>query len=352
MLDKGRLHMSSPSKGEMPDQVIPFLQKLDDPYGITWRIANVFRRFNLRWFFHFGEGLLRSVHHERPIFIIGLPRSGTTFLFHLLRESNELAILEREGHDIWRLFHHPRYSDWDSDSVGQGEIRFGERRVVNAIFFAFAGTKRFVEKTADNCIRVPYLLELFPDATFVVMKRNPCDVINSYINGWRHPLGRFRSYFVPDVLSIPDYPHRHRWCSTLIDGWRSFASAPIPEIAFAQWREYVQFTVAARSLVPSSQWLELYFEDLLLHPEATTGNLYAKLRLHSEPRLEAKLVDLLSNPVNALTPPGQDKWLHQNAREIKALLPRIAPLALQLGYNIDPATGECEILRDTDVFVS
>ena len=51
----------------------------------------------------------------------------------------------------------------------------------------------------------PYLLELFPDAIFVAVSRNPCEVIASLINGWRDPSGRFRTYYVPERLRIPGH---------------------------------------------------------------------------------------------------------------------------------------------------
>lgn len=329
----------------MPPQVPRLFRPFDDRWGITWRVLNLVRRFNVRWLARFARALVVNSTHERPIFIIGMPRSGTTFLYYLLRHSNQLNALHREGHDIWRLFHHPRSTGWSSDHVGEGAIRRGERRVVNAVFSAYSGGQRFVEKSADNCVRAPYLIELFPDATFVVIKRNPCDVINSYINGWRHPEGRFRSYHVPEQLHISGYPHTYRWCSTLIEGWRDLAGSTIPEIALAQWEAYVRSISTARSRTPPAQWHECHFEDLLREPRATASALYSALGIQNEPALDDALSDLIANPVNAMTPPGEDKWLTQNQREVRELLPRIVSLSRTLGYEIDPDTGICSIQR-------
>lgn len=38
----------------------------------------------------------------------------------------------------------------------------------------------FCEKTPSNALRVPELLELFPDATFILILRDPRDVVNSF----------------------------------------------------------------------------------------------------------------------------------------------------------------------------
>jgi len=332
-------------KHHLPEQVPGFLAKLDDPYGITWRFLNIVRRFSPLRMLQFGLGYSRSIRYEKPVLIIGMPRSGTTMLFHLIRESSRLKSLPWEGHDVWRMYHHPRYSGWESDYVGRGKVGFGERRYINSFFYSYFGRGRFIEKTADNCMRTAYLLELFPDAIFIVIKRNPCDVINSLINGWRNPKGRFRSYYLPEDLNIQDYPHSRRWCFTLIEGWRNHVHSTIPEISFAQWERYVKAVETARSLVPSAQWVETHFEDLLSHPEKTMTVIYNAIQIENEPELETKLSELLANPINALTPPGQDKWRKQNSEEIKQLLPRVIPMAEKLGYRIDPSTGFCEIIR-------
>ncbi|CAN5780351.1 MAG: sulfotransferase [Gemmatimonadetes bacterium] len=322
-----------------------FWRKFDDPRGIIWRVRNAILRFSPRRTARFLAGYLQPLHYERPVFILGVPRSGTTFLFHLLRESRELAGLPREGHDAWRAFHHPRSSGWRSDAVGSGEIRTGERRFINAYFYSYLGQRRFVEKTPENCLRVPYLLDLFPDAHFIVVKRNPCDVINSLINGWRHPEGRYRSYFVPVDLRIPGYPHRRQWCFALIGGWRELTAAPIPRIAFAQWKQCSEGWQAARPLVSPARWTEIYFEDLLSAPEETLSRICERIGIEMDRALEAKLADLLVNPVNALSPPGADKWRREHREEVTRLLPEIAAASRSSGYRIDPDTGEYEICR-------
>ena len=334
--------VNRPGKHRTREQMPGVLRRFDDPYGITWRVANAVRRVDLARTVRFLRAWLSPTVHRAPILIVGMPRSGTQFLFHVLRESPALGGMPREGHDVWRTYHHPRRSGWRSDHVGPGQVSRAERRFVNAWFTSFAGDRRLIEKTADNVVRIPYLLELFPDATFVVMKRNPCDALNSYINMWRQPQGRFRSYFVPVDLGIPGYPHRRRWCSTLIEGWRDLVTAPVPEIAFAQWLQYVDGIENARRSVPAAQWIECYFEDLLARPEATLADLCRRLDLVVDPLVSAKLQELVRHPVNAMTPPGDEKWRSDNVDEVRALLPRIALHAPRLGYTVDPLTGACD----------
>ncbi len=325
------------------EQIPSFLECVDDPFGITWRVVNLIKRFKPRKTVQFLKGYVRSIHYERPIFVIGAPRSGTTMVFHLLRESSQLGSLQREGHDIWRMYHHPRYGGWRSDIVNDGEVRFSERRFINAYFYCHFGLKRFIEKTPENSLRIPYLLELFPDAYFVVVKRNPCDVINSITNGWRHPKGRFRAYYVPEELRIPGHPHRRMWCFALIEGWRNYVDSPIHHIAFAQWLQCTKAIEIAREIVAPSNWLDIYFEDLLASPAETLSRICEGIGIQNETSMRKKLSYLLAEPVNALSAPGLNKWRRENKQEITELLPKIAATALETGYVIDIETGDFEI---------
>lgn len=334
-----------PTIKEMPDQMPGLLGRIDDPWGISWRVINMIKRFDLARTLRLAGAIARGVDYQRPVFVIGVPRSGTTMLWQLLRASDELSSLPREGHDLWRTFHHPRYSGWKGDSVGAGEVRPGERRYVKAYFYSHFGAQRFVEKTPENTLRIPYILDLFPDAIFLVIKRNPLDVINSLIQGWRHPQGRYRAYYVPQKLTIPGYDHDKRWCFSLIDGWRDYSDKPIPEIAFGQWAAYVEAMTRGAQITPASQWHGIFFEDVIESPDRMLPQIAAWTGITLTGEIRSKMDDLIAQPVNALSAPERNKWRRDNRDEISALLPRIEPLARQVGYDIDPQTGDFDIIR-------
>jgi sulfotransferase family protein len=333
----GKHRPGSPPMGSKPESMPGRLGRVDDPWGVVWRLRNLARRTSARRAARFASGYLRGVRHERPVFVIGAPRSGTTMVFHVLRASARLGSLPGEGHDIWRALHHPRLSGWESDRVT--EARAGERRFVSARFYAHFDESRFVEKTPENALRIPYLLELFPDALFVAVRRNPCDVISSLINGWRDPAGRYRSYFVPEELQIPGYPHRRRWCFALIEGWRGLVARPVHEIAFAQWDQLSAAVEAARPIVGPDRWLDVRLEELLQSPRDQLTSICEHIDVPKDRALERELEVLLRQPVNAISPPGFEKWRRENHREIEELLPRIAAAAGGRGYVVDPSSG-------------
>lgn len=318
------------------------LAGLDDERGVVWRAYRLARSFRPRRAGRFAIGYARGVRHERPVFVVGPPRSGTTSIHRLLTASRELGSLPSEGNGIWRAYHHPRLSGWDSDAVGEGRVGPGERRFVGARLFAHFDCARFVEKTPENSLRIPHLLELFPDAAFIAMQRDPCETIGSIMNGWRDPAGRFRTYFVPEDLEIPGYPHRRRWCFTLVDGWRDLKRAPIHQIAFAQWEQSIRGLLAGRDLVTPDRWLDLTLEDLVGRPDESLDAICRVAKIERTCALRFRLERLLDRPPNAGSPPRTGKWAEEHRDELLELLPRIADVAAAAGYRMDVATGESE----------
>lgn len=54
---------------------------------------------------------------QKPIFVVGHPRSGTSLMRALLERSEEVFTLGREGKPIWEQRLHPRHQDWHSNAL-------------------------------------------------------------------------------------------------------------------------------------------------------------------------------------------------------------------------------------------
>ena len=90
--------------------------------------------------------------------------------------------MQLEGHILWDEFHPKKRRD--SDALDAEDASDRERKYVNLAVRLFA-RRRFVDKTPENTLRVGYLDALFPDATFVFLRRRAADNVNSLIEGWR-----------------------------------------------------------------------------------------------------------------------------------------------------------------------
>lgn len=324
------------SQHEMREQVPSRLRRFDDPWGLVWRVNNGLRALDVKRSVRLQVARVAPIDVERPILVMGVPRSATTAVFRLLGEHPDLNTLGHEGHDCWRRYQHPRRKGWASDWATADDIVPGEAAFVRRWFGSRLGPGRFVDKTPENAFRVPYLMGLFPDAHVVAVHRDPRRVLSSLLSGWRHPEGRFRSYFVPDELAIADYEPTRQWCYGLIDGWRDLRSAPIPEIVEEQYRQYVRGLVQGREAVAPAQWHDVYVEDLFADPVTITSALLEAMDLPSDPRVLAAAETLPQRRDNAMvagpvTPPAPAA----DDDEVAELVSRLASEIASLGYDPD-----------------
>src|SRR3989442_8844942 len=120
---------------------------------------------------------------DRPVFILGSPRSGTTLLFEVLGRSPHLASLGAESHLLWELFSPLPAAGFASHEVRPEDITERERKVLHWAVDRLCMGRRYLDKAPRNCLRVPYLAELFPGAWFVYLKRDGRAAVSSLITG-------------------------------------------------------------------------------------------------------------------------------------------------------------------------
>ena len=268
----------------------------------------------------------------RPILLIGCPRSGTTVLLDILLRSAEVRSIHNEGHILWQAHHHPRDRGWDSDRLDAGDVGEREREYVYLAIRMFVRGRRFVDKTPENCMRIPYLLELFPDASFVFLRRRAADNVSSLMEGWR-ARPRFVTYRLPERLEGLGPLSGNRWSFVLIPGWRELRSAPLEEICARQYIACNEEALEARKAIDSSRWHEVAYEELIAAPVETSRSLFERLGLAFGRSVEEYARALPSRPSSTtLSPAKSDKWRELNRAEVERVLPLVAPLERRLGY--------------------
>ncbi|HEX4491507.1 MAG TPA: sulfotransferase [Acidimicrobiia bacterium] len=106
------------------------------------------------------------------ILIIGMSRSGTTFVGRLL-ESRPDVHLETEPHMVWKAgsFSHLPDDVVEDDARAASWIR---QTLLDA-----AAEKTLVEKSPVNCLRPDLVHRVFPDARVVYVERDPARCIDS-----------------------------------------------------------------------------------------------------------------------------------------------------------------------------
>ena len=121
---------------------------------------------------------------QRPIIILGAPRSGTTLLGRLLAHHPDIAYWIEPNH-IWRHRHAYRRSDVFGREDATPAVAAHIRKQFE-IFLRKSGRSRFAEKTPSNCLRVPFIREIFPDAQFINLVRDGRAVSVSARVQWTH----------------------------------------------------------------------------------------------------------------------------------------------------------------------
>jgi hypothetical protein len=279
--------------------------------------------------------LPRAEAPKRPIFVIGCPRSGTSALLELLLSSPELGWLHHEGHALWDPYHRPKDRGWDSDALGAGDVSERERAYIYLAIRMFVRDRRFIDKTTENCLRITYLRELFPDATFVFLRRAAAGNVNSLIEAWK-ARPRFLKYRLPEPLEGLGELNGNGWSFALIPGWPQLRSAPLEEICARQYIACNQAVLDARQSVDPSRWLEVSYEELVASPVETAERLCGGLGLTFDPAIREHAAAFDRRPSStALTPPRPDKWKLENREPIERILPLTTPIERRLGYESD-----------------
>jgi len=277
--------------------------------------------------------LPRAQAPERPIFVIGCPPAGTSALLQVLLRSPELRSIHNEGHILWDPYHHPKDRGWESDALGAEDVSERERAYIYLAVRMFVRNQRFVDKTAENCLRIPYLRELFPSATFLFLRRGAAGNVNSLIEAWK-ARPRFVKYRLPEPLEGLGDMSGNRWSFALIPGWRQLRSARLEEICARQYIANNEAALDGREGVDPSHWLEVAYEDLVASPVETAERLCGDLGLVFDPAIEEYAAALGSRPSSTtLSAPRPDKWKQQNREPIERILPLTAPIERRLGYE-------------------
>ena len=273
-----------------------------------------------------------------PIFVIGCPRSGTSVLLDALRASGELSLVQSEGHILWDEFHHPKDRGWDSDALSAADVTERERAYVHLAVRLFARGGRFVDKTPANCLRVGYLAELFPGATFVFLRRRGADNVNSLMDAWR-ARPRFVRYRLPERLSGLGELSGDRWSLVLVPGWRELREASLAQVCARQYVACNAAVLDERAALPGSSWIDVRYENLVAVPVDELRRVYDELGLHFTDEAERFARNLAENRARTtLTAPRAEKWRDRNADAIAGVTSQLAETEGRLGYTAEPST--------------
>jgi len=271
-----------------------------------------------------------------PVFLIGCSRSGTTVTYQTFAESRELRALGYELPEFWDQVWGPHDNGWASEAAGAGDARPEHRDAALRYFFERLGAGQVIDKTCINVMRVPYLLQLFPQARFVFIHRDGRDNISSLMDGWRFDrhFGLNRFLGAPAETVAIDGGAFDEWSFFLPPGWRDYNQAPLEEVCAFQWLSANRMALDARAGVPDGQWVQMRYEDIFEQPVEMFEQAFARLGLEFDTPLRKYCETLNKRPTSIVNgAPRKAKWKQRNPEAIERILDRIEPMQKILGYS-------------------
>lgn len=275
----------------------------------------------------------RPLKIHRPVFIVAAPRSGSTLLFETLASSSQLCTVGGEAHWLVEGIEslRPGAPSVDSNRLTAEHASAAiAEHICEQILARLQdhtgqplrepGALRFLEKTPKNALRIPFFDQIFPDAQFVFLWRDPRENISSIMEAWRS--GQWRTYPKLEGFDGP-------WSMLLPPGWRAMQGKPLAQIAAWQWHATnVQILEDLKRLSPA-RWTVVQYADLVQEPAATIAKLCEFLGIEFDAAIARRVSEPLPPARYTLTPPATDKW-RANEAEIVAVLPSVQPVWDQL----------------------
>jgi hypothetical protein len=259
---------------------------------------------------------LDSYHSTAPVFVIGMPRSGTTVISEAISVHEDLgwlsnyssqlpglpvvAFLSRIidipyiGHNLrgkkkqnsstissmrrFLPFSAEAYPVWNRYCRDDFAIEYLKNIEASAIekmrvgtlvskILRYQGKKRFFAKFTGPP-RIQYLNSIFPDAYFIHVIRDPRANISSLlkVSFWRQNQG-YTTPWWKNGLSME-----------AISEWESFNRCPVA-LSAIQWREIIETAWKEKELISKHRYLEILYEDFVSEPLHVLRKILNKVEL-------------------------------------------------------------------------
>ncbi len=184
---------------------------------------------------------------ELPVFVLGMPRSGTTLVEQILASHREVAGLGEIR--FWPA--RAQLFEEIATAVPLAQFRRRAAKDCLAVLSALApGAARAVDKNPFNFLWAGLIHWVFPRAVIVHCRRDPIDTC----------LSIYRNYFAPQS---------------------DFSTDPADLVFY--YRQYLRLMDHWRRLLPPDRFVEIDYEDLVADPEPASRRLVEACGLGWDP---------------------------------------------------------------------
>ena len=190
---------------------------------------------------HAGEvaedGAGAGASQEAPIFVVGMPRTGTTLVDRILSSHPDVGSageLQAMPLAVKRLAQSPSRNIIDPATIlASGDLdpaSIGAAYLAQAAHHRTAGSPRFTDKLPANFLYVGHIARALPNARIVCLRRNPMDTVWSNFKNLFASQSAYYSYSY-DLLDTARYYARF---VRLMDAWEALFPGRVLHLSYEQ----------------------------------------------------------------------------------------------------------------------
>ncbi len=269
-------------------------------------------------------------HHKTPVFIIGAPRSGTTFLTRVMNTFLDVHIA-RDGGTFLRFFKMlPEFGDLSREE--------NLRQLVESLFQDHFFNIRLLERGLSLTIEA--VLERFTGTTYT-------ELVNWIMTEMAHQQGKSRwgikrpSYalYVEDLVDM--FPgakilHIVRDGRDVAFSMRQARQSSFERnwyYAIKDWEYHVCEAREGGNRLPENQYMEVRYEDLMKAPVAEFEKI---IHFMGETEENTKRLKQFTSKIQQMIKPGNyEKWRHQVPEYAVKIMEQAAGNTLEaFGYSL------------------
>ena len=220
---------------------------------------------------------------NQPIFILGAPRSGTTWLGKTFEQHPDIDCWY-ENNAVW-TWGNSRKAD---DVLTEQNLNPKISQYIQKRFSEFSdksNKKYIIDKTPRNCLRIPFIHAIFPEAKIIMLLRDGRSVINSTNNELKKPKKvpweeikiRLKNLSIWEVHTlIPRLAPRIKsmmgikldYWGARPPGWNNWIGNYSPPALLAkQWAATMNIAIKEGRKLPPEKYIEVKYEDLVNYPQ-------------------------------------------------------------------------------------
>jgi hypothetical protein len=280
----------------------------------------------------------------RPIILLGNFRSGTTMLQRIIANHPDVVGLY-EPVGLW-LYADPSRNH---DEFDERDATDGVKRHIRRQFLKYQqkhGDRIIIEKTPHNILRIPYVREIFPEAHFLYIVRNPLSFISSVELKWQKPAGskrilkRLRSTPLTQIHHYVKPLLRQQWHNRILRRkylsiWgprykgiqEDLRNEDILTVIARQWARAAGKAERDLARIDNGQLLRVRYEDFV---ESPIEYLH-RICQHCGLQMTDNMAEYARTTIKT---DRQEKWQRFDARQLARIIPELSEQMTRDGYGI------------------